>query len=78
MRRNSIRFFFSSVARCPIISNLGDVIATGNTEKATSGDVIHFECESPKILDGPKDIHCQDNGQWSGPIPKCIGNFSTL
>ncbi|KAF5904489.1 complement factor H-like, partial [Clarias magur] len=62
-----------TVVRCPIISNLGDVIATGNTEKATHGDVIHFECDSPKILSGPEDIHCQDNGQWSGPVPKCIG-----
>ncbi|KAM9460596.1 complement factor H-like isoform 2-T2 [Clarias gariepinus] len=60
------------VVRCPVISSLGDVIATGNTEEASYGDVIHFECESPnKMLDGPQDINCKDNGQWSGMVPKC-------
>ncbi|KAF4083511.1 hypothetical protein AMELA_G00142400 [Ameiurus melas] len=61
------------VVKCPIISNLRDVIATGNTEEASYGDVIHFECASPdKMLEGPEDIHCQNDGQWSGKIPKCI------
>ncbi|KAF4083512.1 hypothetical protein AMELA_G00142410 [Ameiurus melas] len=61
------------VVKCPIISNLRDVIATGNTEEASYGDVIHFECASPdKMLEGPEDIHCQSDGQWSGKIPKCI------
>ncbi|KAM9461258.1 complement factor H-like isoform 3-T3 [Clarias gariepinus] len=60
------------VVRCPVISSLGDVIATGNTEEASYGDVIHFECESPnKMVDGPQDINCKDNGQWSATIPKC-------
>lgn len=63
------------MVKCPIISNLGDVIATGNTEEASYGDVIYFECESPnKMLDGPENIHCKENGQWSGIIPKCTGN----
>ncbi|XP_053539150.1 complement factor H isoform X8 [Ictalurus punctatus] len=61
------------VVKCPIISNLGDVIATGNTEEASYGDVIHFECASPdKMLEGPEDIHCKSDGQWSDKIPKCI------
>ncbi|KAB5559436.1 hypothetical protein PHYPO_G00029110 [Pangasianodon hypophthalmus] len=61
------------VVKCPIISNLGDVIATGNTEEASYSDVIHFECASPnKMLSGPQDIHCKDDGRWSGDIPKCI------
>ncbi|XP_058256579.1 complement factor H-like isoform X2 [Hemibagrus wyckioides] len=59
------------VVKCPIISNLGDVIATGNIEEASYNDIIHFECASNKMLDGPENIHCTDNGQWSGTIPKC-------
>ncbi|XP_053490542.1 complement factor H isoform X2 [Ictalurus furcatus] len=61
------------VVKCLIISNLGDVIATGNTEEASYGDVIHFECAShDKMLQGPEDIHCKSDGQWSDKIPKCI------
>ncbi|KAK3561779.1 hypothetical protein QTP86_014203, partial [Hemibagrus guttatus] len=59
------------VVKCPIISNLGEVMATGNLEEASYGDVIHFECVSNKKVDGPENIHCTDNGQWSDTIPKC-------
>lgn len=77
LKTHSLRcfFFFPSVVKCPIISNLGEVIATGNTEEASYGDAIHFECESPnKMLQGLEDIHCKENGQWSGIIPTCTGN----
>lgn len=66
------------MVKCPIISNLGDVIATGNIEEASYNDVIHFECASNKMLDGPENIHCTDNGQWSGTIPMCKGNSSNF
>ncbi|XP_053539141.1 complement factor H isoform X2 [Ictalurus punctatus] len=61
-----------TLVKCPIISNLGDVITTDNTEEARYGDFIHFKCASPnKMLEGPEEIHCKDDGQWSDKIPKC-------
>ncbi|XP_053490539.1 complement factor H isoform X2 [Ictalurus furcatus] len=61
-----------TLVKCPIISNLGDVITTGNTEEARYGDFIRFKCASPnKMLEGPEEIHCKDDGQWSDKIPKC-------
>ncbi|XP_072517216.1 complement factor H-like [Salminus brasiliensis] len=61
------------VVKCPIIQTSGDLITTGNTEEASYGDVINFECASRQLmLDRPKDIHCTEKGTWSGPIPKCI------
>ncbi|XP_060733724.1 complement factor H-like isoform X2 [Tachysurus vachellii] len=59
------------VLRCPILSDFGDVIASGNTEEASYNDVIYFECALNKMLDGPENIHCTENGTWSNTIPKC-------
>uniref|UniRef100_A0A8C2G321 Complement factor H like 3 n=1 Tax=Cyprinus carpio TaxID=7962 RepID=A0A8C2G321_CYPCA len=59
--------------RCPVIHTDGDVTASGNTKEGTYGDVIHFECvSSDKKLDGNSNIHCMENGVWSGPVPQCI------
>ncbi|XP_046713426.1 complement factor H-like isoform X5 [Silurus meridionalis] len=60
------------VVKCSPITNSDDVIASGNIEEPSFGDVIHFECASfNKMLDAPEDIHCLENGQWSGKVPKC-------
>ncbi|TTK63277.1 Complement factor H [Bagarius yarrelli] len=59
------------MVKCPPISNLGDLIARGNTEEASYGDVIYFECRFNKKINGPGDIHCKENGQWSDFIPTC-------
>ncbi|XP_047666395.1 complement factor H-like isoform X2 [Tachysurus fulvidraco] len=59
------------VMKCPILSDFGDVIASGNTEEASYGDVIYFECALNKMLAGPENIHCTENGEWSNTIPKC-------
>ncbi|XP_051764951.1 complement factor H-like isoform X2 [Ctenopharyngodon idella] len=38
------------------------------------GHRLTFSCSDYGwILQGPKEITCQSNGQWSGPFPKCVG-----
>lgn len=36
-----------------------------------AGDVIQFNCNSDFMMEGQPIIACQDNGRWSGPLPKC-------
>ncbi|XP_077082792.1 complement factor H-like [Siphateles boraxobius] len=37
------------------------------------GHRLTFSCVAyGQILQGPKEITCQSNGQWSSPFPKCI------
>lgn len=63
--------------KCPAIHANRDVIVSGNTEEGNYGEVIHFECESSeKKIDGSRDIHCTETGDWSAPVPKCIGSFT--
>ncbi|XP_062411509.1 complement factor H-like isoform X2 [Sardina pilchardus] len=58
--------------KCPIIQVAGNVQASGNVEDGGYGDVIHFECQSPDLqLNGLGEIHCTDEGKWSGDIPTC-------
>jgi len=38
------------------------------------GHRLTFSCDvRGQILQGPKEITCQSNGQWSSPFPKCEG-----
>uniref|UniRef100_H0WJU6 Complement factor H n=1 Tax=Otolemur garnettii TaxID=30611 RepID=H0WJU6_OTOGA len=36
------------------------------------GQAVHFECNAGFKLDGPKEIHCSENGFWSAETPKCV------
>ncbi|XP_048037433.1 sushi, von Willebrand factor type A, EGF and pentraxin domain-containing protein 1-like [Megalobrama amblycephala] len=37
------------------------------------GHRLTFSCiDYGWVLQGPKEITCQSNGQWSGPFPKCV------
>lgn len=36
------------------------------------GHRLTFSCVA-QILQGPKEITCLSNGQWSSPFPKCVG-----
>lgn len=40
-----------------------------------AGDVIQFNCNPEYMMQGQPIIACQDNGRWSGGLPKCK-NFS--
>ncbi|KAI7791384.1 complement factor H precursor, partial [Triplophysa rosa] len=62
------------VVTCPPIPADEDLTISGNTEEGTYSDVIHFECMSPnkKIDREQNDIYCNEKGEWSLPVPKCI------
>lgn len=36
-----------------------------------AGDVIQFNCNPEFMMQGQPIIACQDNGRWSGVLPKC-------
>lgn len=41
------------------------------TEPFKAGDVVQFNCNNEFMMEGQPIIACQDNGRWSGPLPKC-------
>ncbi|XP_035268936.1 complement factor H isoform X7 [Anguilla anguilla] len=61
-----------NVVKCKPVQATGDLIASGNTESPQYGDIIQFECRTDeKKIDGEKQIHCTDTGEWSASIPQC-------
>jgi len=36
-----------------------------------AGDVVQFSCNQQYALEGQPVIACQENGRWSGSVPKC-------
>ncbi|KAF7648105.1 hypothetical protein LDENG_00161570 [Lucifuga dentata] len=58
---------------CSVIHVDDNVLVTGDPEEATYGNVLRFTCKSSsEILNGPSEIICNENGEWSGEVPKCI------
>ncbi|KAM5301733.1 complement factor H-like isoform 3-T3 [Glossophaga mutica] len=47
----------------------------GPDQEYSFGQVIKFECNSGFKLAGPKEIHCSENGVWSGEKPGCVEIF---
>ncbi|CAH0550197.1 unnamed protein product [Brassicogethes aeneus] len=37
-----------------------------------AGDVIQFNCNPDYMMEGQPIIACQENGRWSGKLPKCL------
>ncbi|XP_068084486.1 sushi, von Willebrand factor type A, EGF and pentraxin domain-containing protein 1 [Anabrus simplex] len=37
-----------------------------------AGDVIQFNCNPDYMMEGQPIIACQENGRWSGTVPKCV------
>ncbi|XP_063237081.1 sushi, von Willebrand factor type A, EGF and pentraxin domain-containing protein 1 isoform X2 [Bacillus rossius redtenbacheri] len=37
-----------------------------------AGDVIQFNCNPEFMMEGQPIIACQENGRWSGMVPKCV------
>uniref|UniRef100_A0A1A9WXH7 Sushi, von Willebrand factor type A, EGF and pentraxin domain-containing protein 1 n=1 Tax=Glossina brevipalpis TaxID=37001 RepID=A0A1A9WXH7_9MUSC len=37
-----------------------------------AGDVVQFNCNPEYMMQGQPIIACQDNGRWSGVLPKCV------
>uniref|UniRef100_A0A3B5KET7 Sushi domain-containing protein n=1 Tax=Takifugu rubripes TaxID=31033 RepID=A0A3B5KET7_TAKRU len=58
--------------QCPFIRVDNNVFVNGDPEEATFGNVIRFSCKSKlDILEGPSEIYCNEEGEWSGRAPKC-------
>lgn len=36
-----------------------------------AGDVVQFNCNAEYMMEGQPIMVCQENGKWSGPLPKC-------
>ncbi|XP_070765078.1 complement factor H-like [Enoplosus armatus] len=57
---------------CPVVHVDNNVQANGDPEEATYGNVLRFSCKSnAEILNGPIEIFCDENGDWSDKAPKC-------
>lgn len=68
--------FVISVVKCPVIQVADNIQASGNVEDGSYGDVIQFQCPSPDMqLSGLEEIHCTNEGKWSGEFPTCRGTF---
>ncbi|GAB0099339.1 locomotion-related protein Hikaru genki [Sergentomyia squamirostris] len=37
-----------------------------------AGDIVQFNCNPEYMMQGQPIIACQDNGRWSGGLPKCV------
>ncbi|XP_038858788.1 complement factor H-like isoform X7 [Salvelinus namaycush] len=58
--------------KCPVIQANDDVVVIGNSEDATYGNVIQFECQSNRmVLKGLSEMDCNDKGEWSSTVPTC-------
>lgn len=56
-----------------------DVQVFGDAEEANYGNVVRFSCKSNnKILKGPAEIYCNEQGEWSDTVPKCEGTASLM
>uniref|UniRef100_A0A4W5KLQ8 Complement factor H n=1 Tax=Hucho hucho TaxID=62062 RepID=A0A4W5KLQ8_9TELE len=58
--------------KCPVIQANDNVEVIGNSEDATYGNVIQFECLSNHmVLKGLSEMVCNDKGEWSSTVPTC-------
>uniref|UniRef100_A0A1B6DCY4 Sushi, von Willebrand factor type A, EGF and pentraxin domain-containing protein 1 n=2 Tax=Clastoptera arizonana TaxID=38151 RepID=A0A1B6DCY4_9HEMI len=37
-----------------------------------AGDLVQFNCNPSHMMEGQPIIACQENGRWSGTMPKCV------
>ncbi|XP_042369307.1 complement factor H-like [Plectropomus leopardus] len=58
--------------QCPVILVKDNVLVYGDLEEATYGNVVRFSCKSStEVLVGSSELYCDENGDWSGTVPKC-------
>lgn len=36
-----------------------------------AGDLVQFNCNPDHMMEGQPIIACQENGRWSGTVPRC-------
>lgn len=70
---------FSPALQCPVIRPDDNVQVLGDAEEANYGNVVRFSCKSnSEMLKGPAEIYCNEEGEWSGTVPKCEGTASLM
>ncbi|XP_059197828.1 complement factor H-like isoform X2 [Centropristis striata] len=58
--------------QCPVFRVDSNVQVIGDLEEATYGNVVQFSCKSRhEILNGSPELHCNEQGEWSGKVPTC-------
>lgn len=71
--------FSSPAIRCPVIYADDNVLVQGDTDNAKYRHLLRFSCRSNhQVLSGPQEIYCDERGEWTGTVPKCIGTESLL
>ncbi|XP_068446214.1 complement factor H-like isoform X2 [Clinocottus analis] len=59
--------------QCQAITVADNVHVIGDPYESTYGNVVRFTCKlSHEILNGSAEMYCDENGEWSGQVPKCI------
>lgn len=70
---------FSPALQCPAIYPDSNVLVQGDTENSIYRNSVQFSCRyNNQILSGQQEIICNEHGEWSGTVPKCIGTASLL
>lgn len=70
---------YSPALQCPAIYPDSNVLVQGDTENSIYRNSVQFSCRyNNQILSGPQEISCNERGEWSGTVPKCIGTASLL
>ncbi|XP_075901175.1 complement factor H-like [Nelusetta ayraudi] len=59
--------------QCPAIYPDSNVLVQGDTENSIYRNSVQFSCRyNNQILSGQQEIICNEHGEWSGTVPKCI------
>lgn len=64
--------------RCPPLDDPPEILQPQlhlEEHNTSYGGRAVFSCSWGYRLVGQPGLECELNGQWSGPLPECIGNF---
>lgn len=61
----------SLVVNCEAPGTPDHGYTTGQGPPYRAGDIVQFNCNPQFMMEGQPIIACQENGRWSGSVPKC-------
>ena len=68
----SLVFLTSSPVPPPLCPHLELENGHISLDAVTEGGVASFVCQEGFILEGKETLTCEQSGNWSGDVPKCI------